>query len=44
VLTPFFWKKGSKGIEAADEKQSTIGRLKEEDDQQDSPVVRGIQP
>jgi hypothetical protein len=45
LLTPFFGKLGQKGIrEAADGKQSTIGRLKEEKNgQQDSPIVRRAQ-
>jgi hypothetical protein len=44
LLTLFFGKTSKKGKgEAADEKQSVIGRLKEEEDgQQDSPMVRGI--
>jgi hypothetical protein len=40
-----FWKKMQVKGEAADEKQSAIGWLrKEKDGQQDSPIVRGIQP
>jgi hypothetical protein len=44
VLTPFFGKTCQKGKgEAADEKQSVISRLKEEEDgQQDSSMVTGI--
>jgi hypothetical protein len=47
LLTPFFFEKtGQKGgRETTDEKQTIIGRLKEEQGSQPyPPMVRGVQP